>query len=80
MDIMKGLQEYMREDFDRELSACESYNKAEEELHRFMESELSGDKLDKMETLLIDAENAMFHAAFEYGMKYGAKLTAELLK
>ena len=41
MDIMKGLQEYMREDFDRELSACESYNKAEEELHRFMESYVS---------------------------------------
>ena len=80
MDIMKGLQEYMREDFDRELSACESYTVAEDKLHRFMETMLSGDKLEEMETLLIDAESAMFHAAFEYGMKYGAKLTAELLK
>lgn len=80
MSALRYLQEYIREGFDRELSACECYTKAEEKLHRFIETELPPEKLDEMETLLIDAENAVYHAAVEYGMKYGAKLTAELLK
>lgn len=80
MDIMKGLQEYMREEFDRQMSVNEEYTKAEEELHRYIESELPHDKLEEMETLLITMTNAMFHTAVEIGMRYGAKLTVELLK
>lgn len=80
MSALRDLQEYIREGFDRELSASESYTKAEEKLHRFIETELPPEKLDEMETLLINTENAVYHAAVEYGMKYGAKLTAELLK
>lgn len=80
MSALRDLQEYIREGFDRELSACESYTTAEEKLHRFIETELPPEKLDEMETLLIDAENAVYHAAVDYGMKYGARLTAELLK
>ena len=71
MSALRDLQEYIREDFDRVLSACESYTRAEEKLHRLIETELPPEKLDEMETLLIDAENAVYHAAVEYGMKYG---------
>lgn len=80
MSILRDLQEHLRDDFDRELSACEEYNEAEERLHRFIESELPPDKLGEIESLITDINNAMFHAAVEIGMKYGAKLMAELLK
>lgn len=79
MSALRDLQEYLREGFDRELSACESYTRDEEKLHRFIETELPPEKLEEMEALLIDAENAVYHVAVDYGMKYGARLTAELL-
>lgn len=40
MSALRDLQEYIREDFDRVLSACESYTRAEEKLHRLIETEL----------------------------------------
>ena len=48
MSILRDLQEHLRDDFDRELSACEEYNKAEERLLRFIESELPPDKLGEI--------------------------------
>ena len=48
MSILRNLQEHLRDDFDRELSACEEYNEAEERLHRFIESELPPDKLGEI--------------------------------
>ena len=80
MSVLRDLQEHLRDDFDREMSACEDFKEAEERLHRFIESELPPDKLDEMESLIIDVNNAMLLTAFEIGMKYGAKLMAELLK
>lgn len=80
MSVLKELQNALREDFDRQLSVSGEYVKASEALHRFIEDELPPDKLDRMETLIINVNNAMFHSAIETGMKYGAKLTAELLK
>lgn len=80
MDVLKGLQEYLREDFDRELSVNGEYVKAEENLHRFIEKEMPPDKVEEMETIIVNVTNAMFHATTEIGLKYGAKLTAELLK
>jgi len=47
---------------------------------RFFEKELPTDKIEEMETLVVDVTNAMFHVATEIGIRYGAKLTAELMK
>lgn len=80
MSVLRELQEHLRDSFDREMSACEEFTESEKRLHRLIESELPPDKLDEMESLIIDVNNAMFHAAFKSGMKYGAKLMAELLK
>ena len=80
MDMLKGIIEQLRLDFDRNLLDNEHYANAEDTLHEFIENELSPEIAHKIEPLINDVTNAMFHAAIEDGIKYGAKLTAELLE
>ena len=80
MDILKDMVEHIRLDFDRTLLVDEEYTSAEEELHRFIENELSPEKSQEIDSLVNAVTNAMFHAAILYGIKYGAKLTEELLE
>lgn len=81
MDILKDKVEHIRLDFDRTLLGDEEYTSAEEEeLHRFIENELPPEKSHEIDSLVNDVTNAMFHAAILYGIKYGARLTTELLE
>ena len=80
MDILRDMVEHIRLDFDSTLLVDEEYTRAEERLHRFIENELPTDKSNEMDSLVNDVTNAMFHAAILYGIKYGARLTAELLE
>ena len=80
MEIMKDMVEHIRLDFDRTLLVDEEYTSAEEEIHRFIENELPPEKSQEMDSLVNDVTNAMFHAAILYGIKYGARLTEELLE
>lgn len=80
MDILKDMVECLRLDFDRTLSVNEEYTSAEERLHCFIENELPPEKSHEMDSLVNDVTNAMFHAATLYGIKYGARLTSELLE
>ncbi len=80
MDILRDMVEHIRLDFDRTLLDDEDYTSAEERLHSFIENELPPEKSQEMDSLVNDVTNAMFHAAILYGMKYGARLTAELLE
>ncbi len=80
MDILKAMVEHLRLDFDCALLVDEEYASAEERLHCFIENELPPVKSHEMDTLVNDVTNAMFHAAILYGIKYGARLTAELLE
>ncbi len=49
-------------------------------LHCFIENELPPERTHEMDSLVNDVANAMFHAAILYGIKYGARLTTELLE
>ena len=80
MDILRDMVEHIRLDFDRTLLDDEDYTGAEERLHSFIENELPPEKWQDMDSLVNDVTNAMFHAAILYGIKYGARLTAELLE
>lgn len=80
MDILKDMVEHIRLDFDRTLLGDEEYTSAEEELHRFIENELPPEKSHEIDSLVNDVTNTMFHAAILYGIKYGARLTTELLE
>ena len=80
MEILKDMVEHIRLDFDRTLLDDEDYTSAEEELHRFIENELPPEKSHEMDSLVNAVTNAMFHAAILYGIKYGARLKAELLE
>ena len=80
MDILRDMVEHIRLNFDRTLLDNEDYTGAEERLHSFIENELPPEKSQEMDSLVNDVTNAMFHAAILYGIKYGARLTAELLE
>ena len=80
MDILRDMVEHIRLDFDRTLLDDEDYTGAEERLHSFIENELPPEKSQEMDSLVNDVTNAMFNAAILYGIKYGARLTAELLE
>lgn len=80
MDILRDMVEHIRLDFDRTLLDDEDYTGAEERLHSFIENELPPEKSQEMDSLVNDVTNAMFHVAILYGIKYGARLTAELLE
>ena len=80
MDILRDMVVHIRLDFDRTLLDDEDYTGAEERLHSFIENELPPEKSQEMDSLVNDVTNAMFHAAILYGIKYGARLTAELLE
>ena len=80
MDILRDMVEHIRLDFDRTLLDNEDYTGAEERLHSFIENELPPEKSQEMDSLVNDVTNAMFHAAILYGIKYGARLTAEVLE
>ena len=80
MDILKDMVEHIRLDFDRTLLVDEEYTSAEERLHSFIENELLPEKAHEIDSLVNDVTNAMFHAAILYGIKYGARLTTELLE
>lgn len=80
MDILRDMVEHIRLDFDRTLLDDEDYTGAEERLHSFIENELPPEKSQEMDSLVNDVTNAMFHAAILYGIKYGARLMAELLE
>ena len=80
MDILRDMVEHIRLDFDRTLLDDEDYTGAEERLHSFIENELPPEKSQEMDSLVNDVTNAMFHAAILDGIKYGARLTAELLE
>ena len=80
MEILKDMVEHIRLDFDRTLLVDEEYTGAEERLHRFIENELPPEKSHEIDSLVNDVTNAMFHAAILYGIKYGARLTTELLE
>ena len=80
MDILRDMVEHIRLDFDRTLLDDEDYTGAEERLHSFIENELPPEKSQEMDSLVNDVTNAMFHSAILYGIKYGARLTAELLE
>ncbi len=80
MDILRDMVEHIRLDFDRTLLDNEDYTGAEERLHSFIENELPPEKSQEMDSLVNDVTNAMFHAAILYGIKYGARLTSELLE
>ena len=80
MDILKDMVEHIRLDFDRTLLFDDEYTSAEEELHRFIENKLPPEKSHEIDSLVNAVTNAMFHAAILYGIKYGARLTEELLE
>ena len=80
MDILKDMVEHIRLDFDGTLLVDEEYTSAEERLHSFIENELPPEKSYEIDPLVNAVTNAMFHAAILYGIKYGARLTAELLE
>ena len=80
MDILKDMVEHIRLDFDRTLLVDEEYTSAEERLHSFIENELPPEKSYEIDPLVNAVTNAMFHAAILYGIKYGTRLTAELLE
>ena len=80
MDILKDMVEHIRLDFDRTLLVDEEYTNAEEELHCFIENELPTEKSHEIDSLVNAVTNAMFHATILYGIKYGARLTEELLE
>lgn len=75
MDILRDMVEHIRLDFDRTLLDDEDYTGAEERLHSFIENELPPEKSQEMDSLVNDVTNAIL-----YGIKYGARLTAELLE
>ncbi len=80
MDILKDMVEHIRLDFDRTLLVDEEYTSAEEEIHRFIKNVQPPVKSHEIDSLVNAVTNAMFHAAILYGIKYGAKLTEELLE
>ena len=80
MEILKDMVEHIRLDFDSTLLVDEEYTSAEEELHRFIENEKKKKKSQEIDSLVNAVTNAMFHAAILYGIKYGARLTEELLE
>lgn len=80
MDILRDMVEHIRLDFDRTLLDDEDYTGAEERLHSFIENELPPEKSHEIDALVNAVTNAMFHAAILYGIKYGARLTEELLE
>ena len=80
MEILRDMVEHIRLDFDRTLLDDEDYTGAEERLHSFIENELPPEKSQEMDSLVNAVTNAMFHAAILYGIKYGARLTEELLE
>jgi len=80
MDILKDMVEHIRLDFDQTLLVDEEYTNAEERLHNFIENELPTEKSYEIDSLVNAVTNAIFHAAILYGIKYGARLTTELLE
>ena len=71
---------HIRLDFDRTLLIDEEYTSAEERLHSFIKNELPPKKSQEIDSLVNAVTNAMFHTAILYGIKYGARLTEELLE
>lgn len=79
MNTMDKIIKNFAIDLDKYLMRNDEYQKASEELHRFLETEIPEDKIIRLEAMVGRLTAAVSNAANESGIRLGAKLVAALL-
>ena len=79
MSLLDEVMDRFADTLDAELMADSKHNKFSEALNSFCEESLTSEQAEKLNEIAGQLTSAIFRTAVRTGMRFGARLTAELL-